>query len=151
VNYRKPGMQAPVVSLYHGPAPVHNFVLLFLPPCGPHLILFGHWVHQAETTCLSTPRRPCKAKTFHTCSSPAPTQIKCNMHLQYSAKSHSTMLSITHHTREQPTTGSRMLQSSKAKAGGDLESNMISFEIQLLPQVSLSYFPPPFTTINRCI
>jgi hypothetical protein len=35
---------------------VPDFVLLFLPPCGPHLISFGHWVHRAEPTCLSTPR-----------------------------------------------------------------------------------------------
>jgi hypothetical protein len=37
VNCRKPRVQTPVVSRYPAPAPVHDFVLLFLPPCGPHL------------------------------------------------------------------------------------------------------------------
>jgi hypothetical protein len=41
--------------------PVHDFVLHFLPPCGPHLIPFGHRIHQAEPTCLSIPRKPSKA------------------------------------------------------------------------------------------
>jgi hypothetical protein len=56
-------------------APVHDFVLLFLPPCRPHLIPFGHKVHRAEPACLSTPRSPRKAKIFRARSSPAPTQI----------------------------------------------------------------------------
>jgi hypothetical protein len=55
--------------------------LLFLPPCGPHLIPFGHRVHRAKHICLSTPRRPSKAKTFRTYR---------NLHLQYSVKSQST-------------------------------------------------------------
>jgi hypothetical protein len=37
------------------PAHVHDFVLLFLSPWGPHLIPFGHRVHRAKPTCLSTP------------------------------------------------------------------------------------------------
>jgi hypothetical protein len=76
VNRRKPHVQTPVVSRYPAPAPIHNFLLLFLPPCGPHLIPFGHRVHWAKPTCLSTPRRPSKSKTFCACCSPAPTQIK---------------------------------------------------------------------------
>jgi hypothetical protein len=63
------------VIRYPALAPVDNFVLLFLPPCNPHLIPFGQ-VYQADPTCLSTPRRPCKAKTFRARSSPAPMQIK---------------------------------------------------------------------------
>jgi hypothetical protein len=34
---RKPRVQTPVVSHYPAPALVDDFVLLFLPPCGPHL------------------------------------------------------------------------------------------------------------------
>jgi hypothetical protein len=37
VNRRKPHVQTPVVSHYPAPTPVDDFVLLFLPPCGPHL------------------------------------------------------------------------------------------------------------------
>jgi hypothetical protein len=36
----------------------------------------GHRVPRAEPTCLSTPKRPCKATTFRTHSSHAPTQIE---------------------------------------------------------------------------
>jgi hypothetical protein len=38
VNRRKPRVQTPVVSRYPAPAPINDFVLLFLPSCGPHLI-----------------------------------------------------------------------------------------------------------------
>jgi hypothetical protein len=48
----KPRVQTPVVSHYPAPAHLQNFVLLFLPPCGPHLISFDQWIHQAEPTCL---------------------------------------------------------------------------------------------------
>jgi hypothetical protein len=37
VNRRKPRVKTPVVSRYPAPAPVHDFVLLFLPSCSPHL------------------------------------------------------------------------------------------------------------------
>jgi hypothetical protein len=69
---------------------IPDFVLLFLPPCGPYLISFGHQVHRAEPTCLSTPRRPHKRRPFapalhlHQCKSSR------NLHLQYSTKSQST-------------------------------------------------------------
>jgi hypothetical protein len=37
VNHRKPRMQTSVVSSYPTLAPINDFVVLFLPPCGPHL------------------------------------------------------------------------------------------------------------------
>jgi hypothetical protein len=37
VNRHKPRVQTPVMSRYPSPALIHDFVLLFLPPCGPHL------------------------------------------------------------------------------------------------------------------
>jgi hypothetical protein len=37
VNRRKPRVPTPVLSRYPAPAPIDDFVLLFLPPCGPHL------------------------------------------------------------------------------------------------------------------
>jgi hypothetical protein len=76
VNRRKPCVQTLVVSCYPTPTQVHDFVLLFLPPFGLDLISFGHPVHRDKPTCLSTPRRPRKAKTFHACTSPAPMEIK---------------------------------------------------------------------------
>jgi hypothetical protein len=90
---------------------VHNFVLLFLPSCGPHLIPFGHLVHRANPTFLSTPRRPCKDKTFRAYSSPAPTQIKLQpAPTILSQESVHFTLSITHHTRERPSSGPWMLR-----------------------------------------
>jgi hypothetical protein len=43
---------------------VPDFVLLFLPPCGPHLIPSGHRVHRVEPTCLSTHRWPQRLRPF---------------------------------------------------------------------------------------
>jgi hypothetical protein len=77
--------------------------LLFLPPCGLHLILLGHRVHRAVPTCLSTPRRPRNAKTFRARSSPAPMKIKPQpARAILGQESAHTTLSITHHTKEQP-------------------------------------------------
>jgi hypothetical protein len=50
--------------------------LTFLETMRSALHPVGHWVPRAEPTCLSTPRRPRKAKTFRVRSSPTPTQIK---------------------------------------------------------------------------
>jgi hypothetical protein len=113
VYHRKPRMQTPVVSRYPTPTHVHELVLLFMTPCGPHLIPFGHRVHQANLTCLSTHQRPRKAKTFRACSSPAPMQIKLQLAPTILGQdSLHTMLSITHHIRERPSTGPHTLRFS---------------------------------------
>jgi hypothetical protein len=69
---------------------VPDFVLLFLPPCGPHLIPFDHRVHQAEPTCLSTPWRPHRIRPFAAALHLHQHKSSRNLHLQYSAKSQST-------------------------------------------------------------
>jgi hypothetical protein len=90
VNHHKPRVQTPVVSRYPAPAPVHDFVLLFLPPCVPHLtplatgslesgllvspLLGGPSMHRPFTHTLHLHQR----KSSH------------NLQLQYSAKSQST-------------------------------------------------------------
>jgi hypothetical protein len=101
--------------------------LLFLPPCGPHLIPFGHRVHRAEPSCLSTPRRPRQAKAFRAHSSHAPTQIKpqpapaiLGQELVH------TMLSITHHTKERPSTGPRTLRSSISPLMSALTTHIVT-------------------------
>jgi hypothetical protein len=70
----KPRVLTLVVSRYPALAPpwfwgstkktVPDFVLLFLPPWEPHLIPFGHRLHRAELTCLSTPQRPHRLRPF---------------------------------------------------------------------------------------
>jgi hypothetical protein len=55
---------------------------------------------------------PRKAQTFHACSSPAPTQIKPQLAPAILGQEFHTMLSITHHSQERPSTSPRMLWSS---------------------------------------
>jgi hypothetical protein len=83
MNRRKPRMQTSVVSRYPTPAPVHDFVLLFLPPCGPHL------------TPLATPGPSSQAYlSLHRPFAPTlqlhQRKSSRNLHLQYSTKSQST-------------------------------------------------------------
>jgi hypothetical protein len=89
VNRHKPRMQTPVVSRYPAFAPVHDFVLHFLPPCGPHLTLLA--IESLESGLLVSPLLggPARHRPF------APTlhlhqrKSSRNLHLQYSAKSQS--------------------------------------------------------------
>jgi hypothetical protein len=87
--------------------------LAFLATMRPALDPAGHWVPQAEPTCLSTPWRPCKSKTFRARSSPAPTQIKLQpAPTILGQESVHTTLSITHHSQERPSTSPQTLRSS---------------------------------------
>jgi hypothetical protein len=127
VNHGKPRVQTPVVSYYLAPAPVDDFALHILPVCDPHLISFGHWVHQAKPTCLSTPRRPRKAKTFRAHSSLAPTQIKPQLAPAILDQElvHTT-LKVTHHTKERPSTGPQTLQSSVSPLMSALTTHIVT-------------------------
>jgi hypothetical protein len=69
---------------------IPDFVLLFLPQCGPQLISFGHRVRRAEPTCLSTPRRPHRLRPFAPILHLHQRKSNRNLHLQYSTKSQST-------------------------------------------------------------
>jgi hypothetical protein len=90
MNCRKPHAQTPVVSCYPAPTPVDDFVLLFLPPCGPHLTPLA--TGSLEPSLLVSPLlgghamlRPfALALHLHQCKSSR------NLHLQYSTKSQST-------------------------------------------------------------
>jgi hypothetical protein len=90
VNQRKPHVQTSVVSRYPAPAPIDDFILLFLPPCGPHLISLP--IESLESGLLVSPLLggPARHGPFvptlhvHQCKSSR------NLHLQYLAKSQST-------------------------------------------------------------
>jgi hypothetical protein len=90
VNCHKPRVQTPVVSRYLAPASVQYFVLLFLPPCGPHLtpLVTG----SLELSLLVSPLLGGLAR--HRPFTPAihlhQRKSSRNQHLQYSAKSQST-------------------------------------------------------------
>jgi hypothetical protein len=87
---RKPRVQTLVVSRYPAPAPIDDFVLLFLPPCGQHLTPLA--TGSLESGLLVSPLLggPARHRPF------APTlhlhqrKSSRNLHLQYSAKSQST-------------------------------------------------------------
>jgi hypothetical protein len=91
---------------------VHDFILLFMPPCGPHLTPLA--TGSSNESYLSSPHLEASpATTFCTCSSPAPTPVK----LQPAPpilrqESVHTTLSITHHTRKRPSTGPRTTHGS---------------------------------------
>jgi hypothetical protein len=92
------------------PETVHSFVLMFLPPCGPHMIQLATGSLEPSLLVCSTPGGP-PTYNFHTCSSPAPTPIKLQpTPVILSQESVHTTLSITHHTMKRPSTSPRTTQ-----------------------------------------
>jgi hypothetical protein len=86
---------------------VHDFVPLFLPPCGLHLTPLA--TRSLEPSLLSSPHLEASpVMTFCACSSPAPIPVKPQpAPAILSQESVHTTLSITHHTRKRPSTGPR--------------------------------------------
>jgi hypothetical protein len=84
VNRRKPHVQTSVVSRYPALAPIDEFVLLFFPPCGPHLTL--------ESALLASPLLgdPTRHRPFVPTLHLHQRKSSLNLHLQYLAKSQST-------------------------------------------------------------
>jgi hypothetical protein len=90
VNCRKPHVQTLVVSRYPAPAPVHDFVLLFLPPCSPHLTPLA--TGSLESGLLVSPLLggPGRHRPFAPALHLHQHKSSHNLHPQYSAKSQST-------------------------------------------------------------
>jgi hypothetical protein len=90
VNHHKLRVQTPVVSHYPAPAPVHDFVLLFLPPCGPHLTPLA--TGSLKLSLLVSPLLggPARYRPFALALHLDQPKSSCNLHLQYSPKSQST-------------------------------------------------------------
>jgi hypothetical protein len=81
---------------------VHDFVLLLLPPCGPHLTPLSTRSLEPSLLVFSTPRGLTDNDLSHLFS-PAPTTVKPQpAPAILSQESVHTMLSITHHTRKRP-------------------------------------------------
>jgi hypothetical protein len=99
---RSPGSTL-VLRLYQ--ETIHDFILLFMPPCGPHLT--PRPPGPSNEAYLSSPHLEASpATTFRACSSAAPTRVKPQpAPAILSQESVHTMLSITHHTRKRPSTG----------------------------------------------
>jgi hypothetical protein len=93
---------------------VHDFILLFLPPCGrppgPSSRAYLS-LHCSEAT---------QAKTLRTRSSPTPTQIKPRpAPAILGQESVHTTLTVTHHTKERPSTDPQTLRTSSADRWSD--------------------------------
>jgi hypothetical protein len=90
VNRRKPRVQTPVVSRYPARAPIHDFVLLFLPPCGTHLTPLA--TGSLEPSILVSPLLggPARHRPFVPTLHLHQRKSSRNLHLQYSANSQST-------------------------------------------------------------
>jgi hypothetical protein len=90
VNRRKPRVHTPVMSHYPTPTPVHDFVLLFLPPCGAHLTPLA--TGSLEPSLLVSPLLggPARHRPFTFALHLHQRKSNHNWHLQYSAKSLST-------------------------------------------------------------
>jgi hypothetical protein len=90
VNHRKPRVQTSVVSRYPAPAPIDDFVLLFLPPCDSHFSPLA--TGSLESGLLVSPLLGGPARHRPFAASLHLHQLKSsrNLHLQYSAKSQST-------------------------------------------------------------
>jgi hypothetical protein len=86
---------------------VHDFILLFMPPCGPHLTPLA--TGSLERSLLSSPHMEASpATTLRACSSPAPTPVRPQpAPAILSQESVHTTLSITHHTGKRPSTSPR--------------------------------------------
>jgi hypothetical protein len=84
---------------------IHDSILLFLPPCGPHLTPLATRSLEPSLLVFST-LEASPAVTFRACSLPAPTLIKPQpAPAILSQESVHTTFSITHHTRKRPSTG----------------------------------------------
>jgi hypothetical protein len=79
-----------VMSRYPAPAPVHDFVLLLLPPCSPHLTPLA--TESLESGLLVSPLLggPARHRPFTPTLHLHQRKSSRNLHLQYSAKSQST-------------------------------------------------------------
>jgi hypothetical protein len=90
VNRRKSHMQTPDVSRYLALAPVDDSVLLFLPPCDPHLTPLA--TRSLKLSLLVSPLLgvPARHRPFVPALHLHQHESSCNLHLQYSAKSQST-------------------------------------------------------------
>jgi hypothetical protein len=90
LSCHKPRMQTSVVSLSPAPAPIDDFIFLFLPPCGPHLTPLATGFLEPSLLVSPLLEGPARHRPFmhalhlHQCKSSR------NLHLQYSAKSQST-------------------------------------------------------------
>jgi hypothetical protein len=82
-----PQQQTPVVSCYPAPALVHNFVLLFLLPCGLHMTPMATGSLKPSLLVCPLLGGPARHRSFVPALHLLQRKSSRNLHLQYSAKS----------------------------------------------------------------
>jgi hypothetical protein len=87
VNRRKPRVQTSVVSHYPAPALIDDFVLLFLPSCGPHLTPLATGSLESGLLVCPVLGGPARHRPFVPALHLHQRKSSCNLHLQYSTKS----------------------------------------------------------------
>jgi hypothetical protein len=90
VNHRKPHVQTPGVSRYPAPALADDFVLLFLPPCGPHLTPLATGSLESGLVVSPLLGSPSRHRPFAPTHHLHQRKSSRTLHLQYSSKSQST-------------------------------------------------------------
>jgi hypothetical protein len=90
VNHRKPRVQTLVVSRYPAPVLVHDFVLLNLAPCGPHLTPLATGSLGSGLLVSPLLGGPTRHRPFAPAHHLHQRKSSCNIYLQYSVKSQST-------------------------------------------------------------
>jgi hypothetical protein len=90
VNRRKACVQTLVVSRYPAPAPIDDFILLFLPTCGPHLTPLVTGSLESGLLVSPLPSGTTRHRPFVLALHLHQHKSSRNLHLQYSAKSQST-------------------------------------------------------------
>jgi hypothetical protein len=109
---------------------VHDFILLFMPPCGPHLTPLATGSLERSLLVFSTPGG--LTGTFRACSSPAPTQVKPQpAPAILSQESVHTTLSNTHHTRKRPSIGPRTTHGPQVSSQYKKDKHCLPAQTQL--------------------
>jgi hypothetical protein len=90
VNHCKPHVQTTIVRCYPAPAPVNEFVLLFLPPCSPHLTPLTTGSLKPSLLVPLLLGGPARHRPFAPALHMHQHKSSRNLHLQYMAKSQST-------------------------------------------------------------
>jgi hypothetical protein len=154
VNRRKPRVQTPVVSRYPAPAPIDNFVLLFLPPCGSHLTPLAtgslHYSEAPQGIDLSRPLFTC-TNTNQAATCTCNTQPRVSPH---HVVNHSSQLGATIHRSSDALVfnfaGCRLDRKSTSGTFQFLGSSLVSWSSREQSSVPQSTIEAEYVAASSC-
>jgi hypothetical protein len=149
VHHHKPRVQTPVVNRYPALTPVHDFVLLFLPPCGPHSTLLA--TGSLKPSLLVSPLLGGRARhrPFTLALHLHQRKSSRNLQLQYSAKSQfiprcQSLITVrSNHPPILRRSGPQREATSKSQCGGAGESLRLPSPTSKIRQTASATKPPP--------